>query len=265
MKNKRSFKPKLKLIFLLLFLTIFIAITFAKYVIKIDSIKVQTAESFYFESDVLGENEKIYNIYDWDGTYPYVITVDLKNYKDSLQINPKNINYAVSVITSDNINAVVQNQSGILTKATQQKDTVILTLTSKSEEKIQDAWITIKAENTSNNVEDSGYKKELSAKFNFTNQNQYKASLIDNRTTEQNNGYYSLEIETFNLTNSVIIKWKNNIVFDNFSNIVLKDLRVVTEGDYKKVTINLEDYKNYEFYFISTNELVLGTDIIVTQ
>ena len=118
-KNKRKVKKKIKLNFnviLLILIPIFvIGMSVASYVQKKHTDTVYTAESFYFESDLLSDNTN-------PSAYTYEIgkneiSIQLTNNIDNLRYAEVDIKYIVTITDSNGNEVVDKNGNKILEKS----------------------------------------------------------------------------------------------------------------------------------------------------
>ena len=85
----------LSLIFLIGF--VFVTVAYGRYIRNIIYDFILETKAFYFDSGILGVNEKHYSIENWDGVNSYPLTIDLTNRKNSRRVTNTDIVYTVSV------------------------------------------------------------------------------------------------------------------------------------------------------------------------
>ena len=78
-----------------------LGVAYAKYFLNIINNYILETKKFYFNSSVLGVNNKQYQINNWDGVSTYNITVDLNNRKNDERYTTSDITYSINVECDD--------------------------------------------------------------------------------------------------------------------------------------------------------------------
>lgn len=255
--NSNNIKHE-KILFICIFiiLVIFVARALAKYIIKYQDIAEANATKFYFKSNMLDTEEKIYNYYDWDGKSEYNIEFELCNYEDELRYSSFDIPYKITINTdstdiqtSCSINGEVTTEGILLSENSTKNNMVKLTINPTEGVEILN---TVKLKITVTTVEP--YEKTLIGTFNINvnKNNPYDVNL------KSETDYEKLLITTYSYKGNIKIKYDKTklILFtDNLEGITLNDDIAI---------LNIESNSNYqvEFIKITTDSVELGTDII---
>ena len=234
--------------------------SFAKYVIEIPSIHVQSAKQFYFNSDTLQVENPQYLLYDWNGEDTYNIKLNLNNYEDELRYTNEDIEYEI-IVTSENENisatTSLENNIGILKGATKSKQEISIFIDSKE---IISEGEAIEIVITANST--VPYEKTIMATFivHVHKSNKYEVSLLD-----ENLQYTNLCIENKEQESNITIKYDNTKVTLDTNNELLEDMTITTEGTQSRINIKLQRNSNYVLGFIKNSnvDVLLGTDIII--
>lgn len=259
--NKMKKKKNPIFILALIVLTSITIYTFAKYVIEISDIHIQTAKQFYFNSDTLQVENPTYLLYDWNGEDIYTIEINLRNYQDSLRYTNENIEYKIEA-TSGNENVSITtsltNNAGTLQGGSEAEESISIDVESiakVNEGEFIEVFVTANAT--------SPYEKTLKATFRIYVQktDKYEAKLLH----EDNLQYANLFIENKDEVSNITIKYDNTKVILDTNNVLLNNINISTEGTQSSINIIMERNCNYVVGFIKNTdaEIVFGTDILI--
>lgn len=156
-----EFIKKHKIIFLSLLIIIILplTITFSRYVYSKVIDYILETNKFYFNSDKLTKDGKIYEINNWSGTDPFNIEFDLNNRKNNLLYSDSDIEYELNVECEEDTLCSITNKNGVIYKE-ENSEIFNLTITPKRVFNVNEE-VTIKVTGKSL----SPYKKTLSATF----------------------------------------------------------------------------------------------------
>lgn len=156
-----EFIKKHKIIFLSLLIIIILplTITFSRYVYSKVIDYILETNKFYFNSDKLTKDGKIYEINNWSGTDPFNIEFDLNNRKNNLLYSDSDIQYELNVECEEDTLCSITNKKGIIYKE-ENSEIFNLTITPKRVFNVNEE-VTIKVTGKSL----APYKKTLSATF----------------------------------------------------------------------------------------------------
>ena len=109
-----EFIKKHKIIFLGLLIIIILplTITFSRYVYSKVVDYILEKKKFYFNSDKLTKDGKIYEINNWSGTDPFNIEFDLNNRKNNLLYSDSDIEYELNVECEEDTLCSITNKNG---------------------------------------------------------------------------------------------------------------------------------------------------------
>lgn len=261
-------KTRKKINILLIISVIIIILGFgyslAKYVIQENSIHIQTAKKFYFNSSMLTENNTQYVLDDWNGKDNYNLTIDLKNYEDNLRFSKEDISYNL-LTTCDNNNITVttslDSESSSLKGGQNSTEEINIQISPKINFS-QGDFIELSVTATAT----APYEKTLSARFKI-----YVEEIIDYKTNleqSQNSEYANLYIETYDKDQNIVISYDNTKAILDLNNDLFEQTEIVQNGTKSSVSLTINKYSNYNITFIKKDfdsELNLGTDIIVSN
>ena len=94
-ENKRYLKKQFILLIIIIIYFLSISFIFGRYVLKRVNTHIAASKEFYFYSDKLDVEEKVYTI-SWDGTGECVIPVNIYTKQNSLKVAPENIDYGIT-------------------------------------------------------------------------------------------------------------------------------------------------------------------------
>lgn len=205
--------------------------TFGYYFHKNQSDGHVVSSNFYFDSDYLKEEGKVYNL----NVGTTSITFELRNFADSLRYTENDVNYEVTI--TNNCKIEVSN-------ATDYDDSDSKIVSSLKGGSKQSHIITVTGlengkEYTVTATSKSGYKKTVSATFRVreTENNFYQ-------NVSENEPYICLVIWTENVSGNVTIEFPDGLIPDNTC-AGMED--VLTDSG--KFTIYCGAYTSYEFRF----------------
>lgn len=170
-------------------------VTYASYKRKLATDNAVSAKSFYFVSNVLESGGIEYDLYN------NAIKFDIMNYSDGLKTSEVDIDYNVTISSSDDKNVgnvVGTNTSGKLLKDAANKTTVTYTGLALGK------TYTVTAEAT------KPYTKTISATFKIVEGNYEILSVKEDR-----GDYVLLTLRTLDFADNVNITWQNGYVPDN--------------------------------------------------
>ena len=158
MNNKKRM-VKLIIASLILLLLFSITLTYGRYIYNAIKDVYLASKKFYFNSDKLTSNHKVYRMDNWSGVDTYQLSINLNNSKNNLEFANSDITYALSYTCSDNANCSISKTEGTII-TNEITDNFTATISAKNALKNNDeVWIEIVAEST------YPYKKTLSATF----------------------------------------------------------------------------------------------------
>lgn len=255
-KNEKKKKLNIKVFIIILVLTCIVLYTFSKYIVQVDNKHIQTSENFYFNSNILSEEEKIYKLYDWDGTSEYLLAIDLKNYDDTIRYTNKDINYVI-VATSNDADISIENENGTIIGNSMNAVTSILRINPKKKINANN-YIEVNIEAKSS----IPYEKNLKATVQlYVKENKKYISNLENFSDDA-----ILGITTLDINGGITIEYDSNKVYLDTTDEIFAGQTINKNGNkYIVVTNTLQNNMNYTIDFIkkSGTDLVLGTDIIV--
>lgn len=119
-------------VILLIFLACFLLFqfTYAGYIKNIINSYILETKEFYFNSSVLGINDKAHNINNWDGVNSYTLTIDVNSKKNEVKSTNVDVEYDIFFECSNNVICSVNKDNGIIRKNIK-SDTYQLTVTPK--------------------------------------------------------------------------------------------------------------------------------------
>lgn len=261
--KRRKKRLKINPIFIIsLIIILALGYSFAKYIIEDRSIHIQSAQQFYFNSDVLKEENTEYILKDWDGKSEYKLKINLKNYEDNLRNTNEDIIYEFQTSCNNPdiaITTSIDNKTKSLTGKTNSEEIINININPKKIFTKEDyVEIDVSA------IAQIPYEKTISAKFKIYVQDiiNYKTNLIDSIGSE----YATLNIETYNNNQRLTISYDNAKTILDMNNEIFKETTITQQGNKNNILITLNSNSIYNLTFIKNdfnNKLLLGTDIIV--
>ncbi len=221
-KNKRLMTILIVLLLCLATLGTSVGVTLAKYRIENTSEEVKVPTRFYFESNLLSEDNPSYEI-----GINY-IRIDLMNYADSLRVSESDITYEVTISSADSSASLgtAEGAMGTLTKEVQSKATVSFTGLTFGK------TYTVTAKAT------APYTKTVSATFTILE----KENSLAFEVRDEGNSVY-LTLRTNELDSTVNIYWQEGYVPYNANDALAAATGKSAKG------IKLNSYSVYEFRF----------------
>ena len=128
MKTIRKHRVKSIILLVILVVLLTISFSFGRYIFNIINDHILETRGFYFNSSVLGVNNKSYNIKNWDGVNSYTLTIDLNNKKNDFLKTTDDIVYEPYVNCSSNVVCTLSKTSGIIYSSTG-ADSYVITIT----------------------------------------------------------------------------------------------------------------------------------------
>lgn len=156
----KKFKNKTTYIIIGIFLFLLtISITFGRYIYYGLRDRYLASKSFYFNSDKLTQNRRVYKLDNYSGVDTYHLSLTLNNSDNNLNHANEDIEYTLSYVCSSNAICSISKESGTI-YVDEISDTFSATISPKTALKDKDeVWIEITAKST------YPYKKTLSARF----------------------------------------------------------------------------------------------------
>lgn len=195
-----------------------VALMFAKYIINLGEQSEITSQNFYFSSNFLKSDEvpPTYKI------YGNTVTFEVRNYIDSLRINPTDIEYTVSADGGR-----LDKTGGTLEKSTSASQEVKLTYTFADNEDQKEITVTAKSTDV--------YAKTLTAKFILLKPNGLAYEIKD----RVGRNYAEMYIYMGNTAQNVTLSWDNaELVIDETNDYVFGNVQNKTSPDQSSVEIN---------------------------
>ncbi len=195
-----------------------VALMFAKYKINLGKQSEITSQNFYFSSNFLKSDEvpPTYKI------YGNTVTFEVRNYIDSLRINPTDIKYTVSADGGR-----LDKTGGTLEKSTSASQEVTLTYTFANNEDQREITVTAKSTDV--------YAKTLTAKFILLKPNGLAYEIKD----QVGRNYAEMYIYMGNTPQNVTLSWDNaELVIDETNDYVFGNVQNKTSPDKSSVEIN---------------------------
>ncbi len=113
MKKKKNNK-KFVFLFTIALSLILITTTYGRYIYNGIRNYYLSSKSFYFNSDKLSENTAYYQLDNWSGVDPVIITFNMNSKKNNILASELNIEYNISFQCSTNVTCVSTKNSGLL-------------------------------------------------------------------------------------------------------------------------------------------------------
>lgn len=111
---KRLNKKKYYIIFGIILVLSLVSVTYGRYIYNDIRNFYLSTKSFYFNSDKLTVNRRIYQIDNWSAVDPYPVTINLNNRKNNYVRAKSDIDYTVSYVCSSNVTCSINSTGGIL-------------------------------------------------------------------------------------------------------------------------------------------------------
>lgn len=156
---KRLSKKKIYLVLGIFLIAATISAAFGRYAYNYVRDSYLASKNFYFNSDKLTPNRAIYQVDNWSGVDPYLLTINLNNSKNNLVHANSDIEYEISYICSTNaICSVSKTSDTLYSETTTDYFTALITPNAVLTNGDQ-VWMEVTAQST------YPYKKTLKARF----------------------------------------------------------------------------------------------------
>lgn len=180
MKRLKKIKHKKFIIIgLLIILLQLETYTFAKYVIEKVSSYFISSKNFYFNSNILKENNPTYEINNWSGIGTFNITIDLSSKKNNYIATDYDISYEIGVTCPDDVICSIDKTSSIIYASTNTDEVVVTASPTRLYTEGESIDIKIEAESK------SPYVKKISSTYRYIVGKSgvtYEVDDIENRT-----------------------------------------------------------------------------------
>ena len=224
-RQKKKNKRYIIVIILLLYISTF-TIVYGRYTLKKVNSKLAESKEFYFNSDILSEEEPQYNII-WDGTESYQISVSLFSKDNDLNSATYDIPYKLSYKCSSNAQCILNKETGKVSAKTNEDTFTVTVIPNSLLEPDNPVEITIYATTI------NGFEKTISAKYVLYK----KADQVYYNIEDERNRNYLI----FNFSN---MKYKTKEITLNFdSNNILLDTTSSMMNSINSYTTNENDGK----------------------
>lgn len=215
-------KKRIRLLILIILIVILIpvGVTFSKYIYNFAGNYIMELNHFYFNSDKLTANGKIYNLNNWGGVGTFPIDFSLNNHKNNILKSDSDIEYTIQVnVNTANVTYSIDSNSGILTTSELTDDFTLTIIPGRVFTAGESLSVTITATSS------SPYVKTLSATFIMTVGRQGLTYAIDD---EAGQPYLN-----FTITNAR----DNYTVFESFDGHVPNtDTGMITPEEYMSLS-----------------------------
>lgn len=115
-----------KILLIIMILLLFpVSISFARYVKQMVNDYILESQHFFFNSDKLTSDGKVYKIYNWSGTDSFIVQFALNNRKNNLLSSDSDITYRLSVSCDNGVECSINSTSGVIYKDEGQDDFVL--------------------------------------------------------------------------------------------------------------------------------------------
>ena len=127
-KNKRKIKKKHLIIFGIVLFLLTITFSYGRFIYRGLRNYYLSTKSFYFNSDKMSEDESYYQLDNWSGVEPVVITFNMDSKKNNLVASPDNITYDIDFECSSNVTCAASKETGLIMNNTN-TDNFTITMT----------------------------------------------------------------------------------------------------------------------------------------
>ena len=160
MKKIKINKTRIMIASIFLILTL-ISATYGRYIYNGIKNYYLSTKNFYFNSDKLAENTAYYQLDNWSGVEPVVITIVMNSKKNNIVSSTYSIEYSIDYECSTNVTCTATKNSGLIGTTTN-TDSYSITMTPNVTLYGGDSvWLEVETEAT------SPYEKQLSGRFNI--------------------------------------------------------------------------------------------------
>lgn len=204
-KMKGNFKYTTKQLFILLILvicSITLVSTLGRYVVNTVNNFFLRSKEFYFNSDKLTEASAYYQLDNWTGIDPYIITINMNSRLNNIRVATYDIGYDITYRCSSNATCQLSKTSGTIL-ATTNEDYFNLVVTPNTSLNVGDTvWVVITAKSNTK------YTKTLQATFVFyVGKEKISYEIVDSQSSK----YLDL-----NITNTISY-YKVKEAFDSYA------------------------------------------------
>ena len=161
MKKNKLNKKKVYVTLGIILLIITIGLSYGRYAYNGIKDFYLASKNFYFNSDKLKQNRAIYQIDNWSGVDPYLLTINLNNSKNNLVHANTDIDYEISYVCSLNALCSTSKTNGTLYEDSITDYFTALITPNAALQNDDEVWMEITVKST------YPYKKSLSARFIF--------------------------------------------------------------------------------------------------
>ncbi len=113
MKKIKITKKKI-IIFSIILISLLVTATYGRYIYRGIRNYWLSTKGFYFNSDKLSEDTSIYQLDNWSGVEPVVVTFNMDSKKNNIVSSPLNIEYNISFTCSTNVTCTATKNSGLI-------------------------------------------------------------------------------------------------------------------------------------------------------
>ena len=113
MKKIKITKKRI-IIFSIIVISLVVTATYGRYIYRGIRNYYLSTKGFYFNSDKLSENTSIYQLDNWSGVEPVVVTFNMDSKKNNIVSSPLNIEYNISFECSTNVTCTSTKNSGLI-------------------------------------------------------------------------------------------------------------------------------------------------------
>ncbi len=142
-------------------ISLFFVVNFSRYVKKIIENYITRTERFYFNSDKLTEDNKVFEINYWPGAAPYEITITVNSLDNNLRGTDIDIDYDITCTSEEGLRCDLSKTSSTIEKLTNKDTFTVTAVPLRPFSDGESSSITVKAKAS------EPYEKELSATFRF--------------------------------------------------------------------------------------------------
>lgn len=156
---KKFKKKKYYIILGIVLLLSLVTVSFGRYIYNDIRNFYLSTKSFYFNSDKLTVNRRIYQIDNWSAVDPYPVTINLNNRKNNYIRAKSDINYTVSYVCSSNVTCSINSTGGVLSSNGEDANFTAIVTPNGTYRDGEEAFIEITVHST------YPYKKTMSGRF----------------------------------------------------------------------------------------------------
>ena len=127
-KNKRKINKKHIIILAIVLFVLTITLSYGRFIYNGLRNYYLSTKSFYFNSDKMSDNGSYYQLDNWSGVEPVVITFNMDSKKNNLVASPDNITYDIDYECSSNVTCLASKENGLIMNGTH-TDSFTITMT----------------------------------------------------------------------------------------------------------------------------------------